>query len=143
MASSAGAPVTGRPRVSVVIPVFNGMNFVGEAIESVLAQQGPAFELLLVDDGSSDGIDAFAAGISDPRFRFVRQPRNMGAPAALNRGIRESRADLVCWLSHDDLFLPDKLRKQVLFMDAHPEFGASYTDTLYYRRRGPGHRDVP
>lgn len=130
MASSASAPVTGRPRVSVVIPVFNGMNFVGEAIESVLAQEGPTFELLLVDDGSSDDIVAFAAAIQDPRLRFITQPRNLGAPAALNRGIRESQADLVCWLSHDDLFLPDKLEKQVLFMDAHPEFGASYTDSL-------------
>ena len=136
MASSVEAPVTGRPRVSVIIPVFNGMNYVGEAIESVLAQQGPAFELLLVDDGSSDGIDVFASGITDPRFRFIKQPRNLGAPAALNRGIRESRADLVCWLSHDDLFLPDKLRQQVLFMDAHPEFGASYTDSLYIDAAG-------
>ncbi len=132
MGSSASEeqPDAGRPRVSVVVPVWNGMNYVREAVASVLAQEGPPFELLLVDDGSSDGIDGWAASVADPRFRFVKQPRNMGAPAALNRGIREARADLVCWLSHDDLFLPGKLARQVLFMDAHPEFGASYTDSL-------------
>jgi len=116
------------PRVSIIIPVYNGMNYVGQSIQSVLEQDYHEFELIVVDDGSSDGLESYVTSISDPVLHYLRQPTNLGAPAALNRGIRESLGELVCWLSHDDLFLPEKLTQQVRFMDTHPEFGMSYTD---------------
>lgn len=116
------------PMVSVIIPVFNGMNYISSAIQSVLNQSFADLELLVIDDGSTDGLGNFLESIADDRLRYIRQPCNFGAPAALNRGILESRGNFICWLSHDDLFLREKIEHQIRFLNEHLEFGVCYTD---------------
>lgn len=104
------------PLVSIVIPVYNGANYLADAIGSALAQTYPSFEVVVVNDGSTDGgeTDRIARSFV-PRVRYFSQP-NGGVAAALNRGIRESHGELISWLSHDDLLLPDKLARQVAFL---------------------------
>lgn len=125
-----------RPRVSVVIPVYNQADFVLAAIDSVLEQDYPSIDLTVVDDGSTDATPRLLAE-HPGTFRVLTQP-NRGAAAALNRGIRESDGELVCWLSADDLFLPGKVTRQVEAFadDDHPELGLVYTG--YERIRADG-----
>jgi glycosyltransferase involved in cell wall biosynthesis len=102
-----------RPLISVVVPSFNHERFIGEAIRSALEQQGlaaDAYEVIVVDDGSTDGTRAVLAGLRDPRLRILLQD-NRGAHAALDRGIAESRGAYVAILNSDDRFTPDRLRR--------------------------------
>ena len=108
--------------VSVVIPVWNGERYLATAIESVLAQTHPHFELIIVDDGSTDGTAIIADGYArcDPRVRRVRQP-NQGVAAARNTGLRVARGQWVACLDSDDLMLPHRLERQIAFIAVHPE----------------------
>lgn len=114
------------PLISVVIPVYNGANYLREAIDSALAQSYPRVEVVVVDDGSQDGTGAIIASYG-ARISAVRQA-NGGVASALNTGIRRAQGELVAWLSHDDIFLPDKLARQAQFMAEHPGVGLCYTD---------------
>ena len=111
-------------RVSVVIPCFNGARYLGEAIDSALAQTHPDVEVIVVDDGSTDGTPAVVSGYGD-RLRCVRQP-NRGLAGARNAGIRHARGPYVAFLDHDDRFLPDKLARQAAVLDARPDAGLVY-----------------
>lgn len=122
------------PLVSVVIPVYNQAEFILAAIDSVLEQDYPELELIVVDDGSTDATPRLLAD-HPGSFRVLTQP-NRGAAAALNRGIRESHGPLVCWLSADDLFLAGKLQRQVMALEQDPEVGLVYTG--YERIRADG-----
>jgi glycosyltransferase involved in cell wall biosynthesis len=93
------------PRVSVVIPTYQRSDLVGRAIASVLAQQGPSFEVVVVDDGSTDSTPDVLSAIADPRVRVVRQA-NAGRGAARNAGLRVARGELVTFLDSDDEALP-------------------------------------
>jgi len=97
------------PAISVVMPVFNRQDTVARSVESVLAQDCPDFEFVIVDDGSSDGTEDVVAGFRDARIRYLRQPANRGGNAARNRGIREALGEVVSFLDSDDVFLPHKL----------------------------------
>ncbi len=130
--------MTEHPLVSVVIPVFNGTNYLAEAIESVLEQTYPAIEIIVVDDGSTDGTWDLIQSFGD-RVRGIRKP-NGGVASAMNRGIREAAGRHIAWLSHDDLFLPEKLARQVRFLQESDGFAACYTD---YRIIGPDGRCAP
>jgi glycosyltransferase involved in cell wall biosynthesis len=112
--------------VSVVIPVFNGTNYLGEAVDSVLAQTYRDYEILVIDDGSTDASWDLIQSYGD-RVRGIRKP-NGGCASALNVGLAEMRGKWFAWLSHDDLWLPRKLERQVGFLKQHPEFKACYTD---------------
>ena len=123
-----------NPSVSVVIPVFNGTNFLTEAINSVLSQTFTDYEVLVVDDGSTDGTWEIMQSYGD-RIRGFRKP-NGGVASALNLGIKEMRGRWFAWLSHDDLWLPEKLERQVAFLKAHPQFKACYTDFIIINDKG-------
>ena len=110
------------PAVSVLMGVHDGEPWVREAIASVLAQTAPDLELIVVDDGSTDGTPATLAAIRDPRLVVVRQARQ-GLTRALNRALRLARAPLLARLDADDLALPERLARQREFLDAHPEVG--------------------
>lgn len=93
------------PRLSVVIPTYQRGHLVGRAVASVLAQEGPSFEVVVVDDGSTDATPDVLAAIADPRVRVLRQA-NTGRGAARNAGLREARGELVTFLDSDDEALP-------------------------------------
>jgi glycosyltransferase involved in cell wall biosynthesis len=120
-----------RPRVSVVIPTFNRAARIVEAVESIRAQSYRDFEIIVVDDGSTDETprivpDRFGF---DPRVRYARRA-NGGPAAARNDGIRQARGDLIAFLDSDDLWDPEKLRIQVEQLDRNPEAGLSFCDAL-------------
>jgi glycosyltransferase involved in cell wall biosynthesis len=103
------------PTVSVVIPAFNRASTLGRAIESCRAQTRPVAEIVVVDDGSTDGTPALLSELSrvEPRLVPVRLPRNRGAQAARLEGIRASRSDWIAFLDSDDELLPDSVRARL------------------------------
>ena len=117
---------TAMPRVSVVINFLNTEKFLGEAIESVLAQTYDDFELLLVDDGSTDGSTAIAkhyAALHPERVIYWEHEghRNLGSGASRNVGVAKARGDLIAFLDSDDVWFPEKLQRQVALLEAFPE----------------------
>ena len=117
--------------VSVVIPTFNRAAMVVEAVESVLAQEGVDFELIVVDDGSTDDSQARLARFSSA-VHYYRQPRS-GVSASRNRGVAVSCAPLIAFLDSDDLWLPRKLQLQKTFMDEHLEAMICQTEEIWVR----------
>ena len=116
------------PRVSVVVGVYNKERHVEECLRSVLSQTCGDFELIVVDDRSTDGSLGVIQRFSDPRIRLVRREVNSGLPAIpRNQAVRMARGEYLAFLDADDVWLPDKLEKQVAFMDAHPEFLLTHT----------------
>jgi glycosyltransferase involved in cell wall biosynthesis len=120
------------PLVSVIIPTFNRARFLPQAVESVLGQSFVDFELLVVDDGSTDCTPAALSPYMG-HLRYLRQ-ENRGVSASRNRGIHESRGELVAFLDSDDSWHKDKLKHQVNYFSAHPEAVACYTDEIWIRR---------
>lgn len=122
LASSVGP----LPRVSVVMPVYNAESYLERAIESVLGQTLERLELVAVDDGSRDGsreiLERFAR--TDTRITIIVNERNLGMSGARNRGWRAARAPYIASLDADDVALPDRLARQVEFLDAHPSVAA-------------------
>ena len=110
------------PRISVIIPTYNRADMVGDAIQSVLGQTYFDWELIIVDDGSTDNTDDVVAGHKDERIRYIYQD-NRKLPGARNTGIRAARGQYVAFLDSDDLFLPDKLKGQIAFLEGRPELG--------------------
>ena len=114
------------PAVSVIIPTYNGALFIAETIESVLAQTHRDFEIIVVDDGSTDETSRILRQFGE-HLKVLTSDRN-GIPAARNRGVRFSNGRYLCFLDHDDLWKPDKLARQVKIFDQHPEVGFCFTD---------------
>jgi glycosyltransferase involved in cell wall biosynthesis len=112
-----------NPTVSVIVPVYDGERYVRDALMSVLAQEGfDDFEIIVIDDGSTDGSAAIVTSIDDPRIRFSRQ-ENRGIGATRNVGIRKSRGRFIAFLDQDDLWHPTKLAVQIPLIEARPEAG--------------------
>jgi len=125
-----------EPSVSVVIPTYNRAHLLPRALASVLSQEG-VLEVLVVDDGSSDDTEAVVKGFGDPRLRYLRQPRNLGAAAARNRGLREARGEFIALLDSDDEWLPGKLALQLaLFRRLPATVGMVYTGSETVDSRG-------
>ncbi len=120
-----------RPRVSVVIPAFNRWRLLAEAIDSVLAQSYRDFELIVVDDGSTDATASELAKLASRLQFFVTERR--GVSAARNLGVSQSRGHYIAFLDSDDLWLNSKLERQTRFMDEHPEFHICQTDEIWIR----------
>jgi glycosyltransferase involved in cell wall biosynthesis len=120
------------PRVSVIIPTHNRKAFVLEAVDSVFAQTYEDYELIVVDDGSTDGTGR-ALEQHGERLHYLYQA-NEGVSAARNCGLAHTQGEFISFLDSDDLWLPKKLAIQVAFMDQHPEAQICYTDELWIRR---------
>ena len=99
----------GARAIAIIIPVFNRAKAIERAIRSVLAQEFRDFELIVIDDGSTDATAHIVAEFKDPRLKLICQDSNCGSNAARNRGIREARAPLITFLDSDDAYLPHKL----------------------------------
>lgn len=112
------------PRVSVVIPVRNGKDYIQEALDSVLQQSFTDLELLLIDDGSTDDdYDRYA--LLDPRIRVIHLTGN-GVSRARNVAMVQSRGEFIAFLDADDVWFPGKLKAQVRYFDAHPDVGVVF-----------------
>ena len=123
-----------RPTVSVVIPTHNYAGFVGEAIESALGQTVPPLEVIVVDDGSTDDTPHVLESFGN-RIRAVRQ-RNQGVCAARNAGASIATGDLLAFLDADDVWLPDKLEKQIECFLAHPNTGLVHCGIVHVDATG-------
>lgn len=107
------------PLVSVIMPAYNAQAYIAQALASVLTQDYANLELLVVDDGSTDGTAQHPA-LQDPRIRILQQA-NAGPAAARNLGLAQARGDLIAFIDADDLWLPGKLTAQVSYLQAHPD----------------------
>ena len=123
--------------MSIVLPTYQRGALIGRAIRSVLAQTFADFELVVVDDGSTDGTAAEVARFGDPRLRYLRLDVNRGAAAARNAGIRHSAAPFLAFQDSDDEWLPTKLERHMrAFAACGPQVGVVYSDMERIRRDG-------
>lgn len=133
MASSSSAPL-----FSIITPVFNPGLYLIPAIQSVLRQSCQDFELILVDDGSTESALDEIARMTDPRLRFSRQT-NRGAPSACNAGLEIARGEYIAFLDQDDRWAPEKLARHLECFRAHPDVDLTFTWTSYI---GEGDQDL-
>ncbi|HVB56065.1 MAG TPA: glycosyltransferase family 2 protein [Candidatus Acidoferrales bacterium] len=126
-------------KVSVIMPAYNRGYIIAEALGSIFAQTFPDFELIVIDDGSTDGTARALARLDDTRLRYVRHNVNRGYSCACNTGFREAQGEYVALLDSDDLWKPEKLAKDVEFLERHPEVDAVFTDL----EKQDGSRRVP
>jgi glycosyltransferase involved in cell wall biosynthesis len=119
-----------QPLVSIVLPTHNGKRYLKEAIDSCLKQTYAFLELIIVDDGSTDGTPAIISSYAarDHRVRYVRHEANRKLPAALNTGFAEARGDYLTWTSDDNLYLPDALAEMVQELESNPEVDIVYAN---------------
>lgn len=117
------------PRVSVVIPTYNQPKLLAETLDSVFAQTFTDYEVIVVNDGSTDETEAYLQSLGT-KIRLITQ-ENQGIGAARNRGIAEARGDLVALLDHDDIWKPQKLEVQVAFLEKHPSCVAASVPYSY------------
>jgi glycosyltransferase involved in cell wall biosynthesis len=125
------------PTVTVVVVFYDDQRFLAQAIDSVFRQTFPAWELLLVDDGSTDGSTEIArrvAAANPGRVRYLDHPdhTNRGISATRNRGIADARGRYVAFLDSDDVWLPEKLGEQVALLEAHPDVGLLFGASRYW-----------
>ncbi len=114
------------PKVSIIIATHNRAEFLREAINSVLVQSFKDFELIIIDDGSTDDTQMMVSNLSDQRIKYFFQ-HNQGRSVARNAGIRIANGRYITFLDSDDLYLSNKLDLQVNYLDKHPETGMIYT----------------
>lgn len=136
------------PLVSIMMPVYNAEAYLAAAIDSVIAQVYQNWELIIVDDGSTDQSRAIAAGYQDSRIQLVHQD-NAGEAAARNTALGQMHGKWLAYIDADDLWLPHHLDQTIAYLQQHPEYSAVYTDgyhidqdgnqlqSLSSRRRGP------
>src|SRR5215217_1612808 len=135
--SLSSGEMNSKPLVSVVIIFLNTEKFIEEAIQSVFAQTYDNWELLLVDDGSTDASTQIALGYAEQhpgKVMYLEQPghQNRGASVSRNLGISNAKGEYIAFLDSDDVWLPQKLEQQVAIMDSHPEAEMLYGLTQYW-----------
>ena len=114
--------------VSIIMPSWNTERFIAETIQSVIDQTYTNWELLIVDDCSTDNTDEVVASFKDDRIKYFHNEKNSGAALTRNRAMREARGEWIAFLDSDDLWMPEKLEKQISFMEKN---GYSFSYTNY------------
>lgn len=109
-------------KITVLMPVFNGKLFIKAAIESILVQTHNNFEFLIINDGSTDDSDSIIKLYSDKRIKYIKNEDNKGIVATLNEGLMLSSGKYIARMDADDISLPQRLEKQVAFLENHPEY---------------------
>lgn len=125
-----------RPQVTVLLPVRNGAAHLPAALESIFAQTFGDFELLVLDDGSTDATPEILRAIRDPRLRVVTHPQNLGLVPTLNEGLGLARGEFVARQDHDDISQPERLQKQVIFLRTHPDCALLGTEAWQTNEQG-------
>lgn len=111
--------------VDIIIPTYNGMPWLASTLESVLAQSYEDIKVYIIDDGSSDGTADYVRSINDSRIAYLRKP-NGGVSSARNFGIRHSSSPFIAFLDADDIWIPQKIEKQMKIMNTNPKVGLVY-----------------
>lgn len=127
------------PRVSIVVPVFNGERFLRESLDSILAQTYPQCEVLVMDDASTDSTAAIVASYGN-RVTAVRQPKNVGQFANVNDGIARVQGEYVSVFHADDVYHPTIVEREVEYLSRYPEAGAVFTQYLFINESGYEYR---
>jgi len=127
-----------RPQISIVLPVYNGATFLQESIESCLTQTFPFWELIVVDDASTDGTPEIISRYTklDPRIRSIRHDRNCKLPGALNSGFQKARGQYLTWTSNDNTYRPNALESMFKFLEANREVAMVYADYTVIDQEG-------
>lgn len=128
--------VRSAPRVAVLISTYNDERFLAAAIDSVLDQTYSDFEIVVVNDASTDRSGEIAAGYRDRRVRVIENSENLGTGPSLNRGLAVIRSEYVAKLDADDICFPQRLAMQVAFLDAHPEVAAVGAQAIVIDAKG-------
>lgn len=127
--------MTASPRISVILPVYNAAAFLRETVAAILKQTEGNFELLVINDGSTDNSEAVIKEFADSRIRYFYQV-NSGLVATLNRGLAEARAPLIARIDADDICLPERFAKQAEWLDAHPATGLTGCFVTFINEQG-------
>jgi len=125
-----------KPKVSVLMPVYNGDKFLRHAIESVLTQTFSDFELIIIDDASSDNSAAIIKSYSDSRIKYFRNEVNSGIVKTLNRGLQLAEGVYIARMDADDICMADRLSKQVALLDEHSDIGICGADCQLINDKG-------
>lgn len=127
-----------RPRCSVILPTYNRAKTLPKAVASVLAQDEPDFELIIVDDASTDQTAAWLATLDDPRIRVARSERNQGPSAARNTGIELARAPAIAFLDSDDAYCSRRLSLPLAVLDREPDVVCTLSSSRKEDKHGQG-----
>ncbi|MCK5607342.1 glycosyltransferase [Candidatus Pacearchaeota archaeon] len=124
------------PKVSVIIPTYNRSHVIYRSIQSVLNQTYQDFEIIVVDDGSTDNTEDVIRNFNDSRIIYIRHNDNKGVAAARNTGIKASKSEYIAFQDSDDEWFSEKLNKQIEAFEMNPEIGIIYTDMLRINKEG-------
>nr|WP_305908378.1 glycosyltransferase family A protein [Methylomarinum sp. Ch1-1]MDP4521204.1 glycosyltransferase family A protein [Methylomarinum sp. Ch1-1] len=128
--------------ISIIIPAYNAETYIKKALDSVLTQSYRHFEVLVINDGSTDNTETIARSYDDTRIRLISQP-NGGLSNARNTGIRSAKGDYLAFLDADDYWMPEKLALQLELLNHHPEIGFCSTRTRVETPTGEFINDWP
>lgn len=124
------------PKISVILPVYNGQLFVKAAVDSILTQSCGDFELLIINDGSTDDTEKIILGFDDRRIRYIRNDRNLGLIATLNKGLDLAKGEYIARMDNDDIALPTRLEKQLAYMEENKHVAVLATKLVIINERG-------
>lgn len=127
-----------KPLISVLIPVYNGERYIKEAINSVLKQTYQNFEIIIINDASTDNTEKIANLFvkKDQRIKLINHQKNKYRSGALNTGLKYANGSYISFLDADDIYLPDKLKKQLLFLEKNKDIDMVYSDFEVITREG-------
>lgn len=120
------------PKVSIVLPVYNGARYLKQSIDSCLNQTYKNIELIIIDDGSTDETSQIIKSVTDTRVKSMRLEKNVGLPSALNAGFRNSEGEYLTWTSHDNQYLPISIEEMLSFLARNENADLVYTDYWAY-----------
>lgn len=123
-------------KVSVLIPAYNAEDFIKEALVSVIEQSYNNIEVIVIDDGSIDNTAKIVNSFHDSRIKYVKNEKNLKITKTLNKGLRMINSEYIIRMDADDIMLPGKIKKQVKFMDNHPEIAVSGTEITKFYNNG-------
>lgn len=116
------------PKVSVIMPAYNAEKYIAQAMDSILGQTFRDFEFIILNDCSKDRTDEIILSCKDPRIVYLKNEQNMGVAATLNKGLAAAKGNYIARMDADDISMPQRLEKQVEFLDSHPNTAVVGTD---------------
>ena len=125
-----------KPSITVLMPAYNAARFIGKAIESILNQTYKDFEFLIINDGSTDNTESIVQSYSDLRIRYIKNDKNSGLIATLNKGIELATGEYVARMDADDVALPQRLEFQKKYFDKHPETDVLASTIIFINEAG-------